>query len=71
MRHRFDDMINYLRQSNAAARKRGDETQRFGQVVAIDMGFELFSRRAFFHAVSVAHLHGMSGHLTVSTFNMG
>ncbi|CAE7866633.1 slc38a2 [Symbiodinium microadriaticum] len=42
--NKFDDMINYLRQSNAAARKRGDETQRFGQVVAIDMGFELFSR---------------------------
>ena len=39
-------MINYLRRSNAAARKRGDETERFGQVVAIDMGFELFSRRA-------------------------
>eukprot|EP00439_Symbiodinium_sp_Y106_P032364 s60_g3.t2 len=42
--NKFDDMINYLRRSNAAARKRGDETERFGQVVAIDMGFELFSR---------------------------
>ena len=37
-------MIEYLREYNAQERKAGRETERFGQVVAIDLAFELFTR---------------------------
>ncbi|CAJ1376485.1 unnamed protein product, partial [Effrenium voratum] len=42
--NKFDDMIEYLREYNAQERKAGRETERFGQVVAIDLAFELFTR---------------------------
>ena len=41
---RFDEMMEYLRRHNAEERKAGRETERFGQVVALDLGFELFAR---------------------------
>ncbi|CAJ1456633.1 unnamed protein product [Effrenium voratum] len=42
--NKFDEMMEYLRRHNAEERKAGRETERFGQVVALDLGFELFAR---------------------------